>query len=324
MTLILAGDIGGTKTDLALYEGGVETERARFRSHEYSGLEAVVAEFLHGRRVDAAGFAVAGPVKDGRCKTTNLPWEIACTTLAAALEAKVALLNDLAACVLGIGELAPADLVRLAERRRDPMGPIAALGAGTGLGEAIGVPTSAGLVPLASEGGHADFAARTDTEIELLRFLQTRHGSHVSLERALSGPGLVSIYQFVVAHGLAQASPSIEAAMRAGDAAEIIGTRGGPGGDAACARALSIFVALYGAEAGNLALRVLPTGGLFLLGGMAPKLIERLQAGDFMQAMLEKGRMSTLLSEIAVAVVVSPHVALFGARAQADVLYRSG
>jgi glucokinase len=284
----------------------------------------VVAEFLHGRRVDAAGFAVAGPVKNGHCKTTNLPWEIAQTGLATALEADVALLNDLAACVVGIGELSKEDLVWLAEHKRDPLGPIAALGAGTGLGEAVGVPTSGGLVPLASEGGHADFAARTETEIDLLRFLQTRHGGHVSSERALSGPGLVSIYQFVVARGLAPASPSIEAEMRAGDAAAIIGTRGGPGGDPACARALSIFVALYGAEAGNLALKVLPTGGLFLVGGMAPKLIERLRGGDFMQAMLDKGRMSGLLAEIPVAVVTSPHVALFGARAQASVLYKAG
>jgi glucokinase len=322
--VILAGDIGGTKTELGLYDGAVEVERARFASHDYPGLANVAREFLHGRRVQAAAFAVAGPVAGGRSKTTNLPWEIDERALAAEFGAKVGLLNDLAAALLGIDALEPAELVWLAQREREQGGVIAAIGAGTGLGEAIAVPSAQGLTLVASEGGHADFTPHDEREIELLRFLKQRHGDHVSLERALSGAGLVAIYEFVVARGLAASSEETRALMRADDPAAVVGRCGAQGSDAACAQALSIFVSLYGAEAGNLALKVVPRGGLFLVGGIAPKLIERLRQGDFMRSMLNKGRMSELMASIPVAVVMNPHVTLLGARAHANMLYRTG
>jgi glucokinase len=322
--VILAGDIGGTKTELGLYDGTVELERARFKSHDYPGLEALVQEFLHGRRVQAAAFAVAGPVAGGRSKTTNLPWELDERALAAELGAKVELLNDLAAALLGVDSLDSTELTWLAQHEREPGGVMAAIGAGTGLGEAIAVPSAQGLTLIASEGGHADFAAHDEVEIELLRFLKQRHGDHVSLERTLSGSGLVAIYDFVVARGLALTSEETCAQMHADDPAAVVGRCGLQGSDAACVQALSIFVRLYGAEAGNLALKVLPWGGLFLVGGIAPKLIERLRQGDFMRSMLNKGRMSGLLSQIPVAVVMNPHVPLLGARARANMLYRTG
>lgn len=319
--MILAGDIGGTKTELGLYRGATELERARFVSHDYPNLEAVVREFLGGRHVDSAAFAVAGPVHAGRCQITNLPWELDEQALAVALGAKVALLNDLAGAVLGIGELESTDFGWLAEHACDPHGPIAAIGAGTGLGEAVGVPLPDGSVHvLPSEGGHADFAPRNDVEIELLRFLQHRHGRHVSFERVLSGPGLCAIYDFVVERGLSQSSDQVKAAIQANGAAEMIAKHGSAGDDPACERALSIFIELYGAEAGNLALKVLPTGGLFLVGGIAPKLLATLRSSAFMHAMLDKGRMASVLERIPVAVVTNPHVVLLGALARARAL----
>jgi len=326
--LILAADIGGTKTDLALYGrepdgSSVSLAAARFQSRAYPSFDRVLAEFLGGRRVDAAGLACAGPVVDGRCKATNLPWELDARTLGEQLGAPVALSNDFAATVLGVPELTAADLAPLSANERDPAGPIAVLGAGTGLGEGIGVPTPQGLIVLASEGGHADLPVRDELEIELFRFLKQRHPRRVSLERALSGPGLVAIYEFVVAHGLAAADPVTAAQMQSGDPAEVIARRASSAEDPACDRALSLFVSLYGSEAGNFALKVLPTGGLFIAGGMAPKLIDWLKRGEFMRALCDKGRMSPLLQRLPVAVVMNPQVALLGARALATMIYRT-
>jgi glucokinase len=193
--------------------------------------------------------------------------------------------------------------------------------AGTGLGEAIGVPTAGGLRVLPSEGGHSDFAPRNEVEIEMLRFLLKRHPARVSAERVLSGPGLVAVYDFVIEEGLVRASPQARAEMLATDPAAVIGRLGTSGEDPACERALSLFVSLYGSEAGNLALKVLPTGGLFIGGGIAPKLLDRLRRGDFMEALCTKGRMSELLTNIPVSVVTSPDVAVLGARAAAKVVF---
>jgi glucokinase len=326
--LLLAGDIGGTKTELALYEqplGGVAVELAStlYKSRAYPTFERVLEEFLQGRKISAAGLAVAGPVMAGRCKTTNLPWELDERALAARIGAPVALGNDFSATVLGIPELEQGDLEVLAEGERDPDGPIAVLGAGTGLGEATAIRLPAGLRVLPSEGGHADFAPRNEIEIDLLRFLSKRVGGRVSIERVVSGPGLISVYEFVRATGLAPSNPETEALMRADDPAAVIGRRGSAGEDPACARAVSLFVSLYGAEAGNLALKVLPTGGLFVAGGISPKLIDALRGGEFMRSLLDKGRMRPVLERIPVAVIMNPRVALLGARAMASVVYSS-
>lgn len=325
--LLLAADIGGTKTDLALYEQVgdrfVVAASGRYASRDHRSFEQVLRAFVQGRSVHAAGLAVAGPVVEGRCKTTNLPWELDERALAHELGAPVGLCNDFSAVVLGIPELARTDLALLSEGERDPDGPIAVIGAGTGLGEAIGVPTGRGLRVLPSEGGHADFAPRDETEIELLRFLRTRVGGRVSVERAVSGPGLIAVYEFVCAHERARVDPETEAQMRQGDAAEVIGRRGEAGEDAACARAVALFMSLYGAEAGNLALKTLPSGGLFVAGGIAPKLIATLHRGEFMRALLDKGRIRPVLERVPVAVVMNPQVSLLGARALASMVYKT-
>jgi glucokinase len=331
--LLLAGDIGGTKTLLGLYEYDPdalppapprELERARFGSKEHPSLEAVLELFLQGRTVSVAVFAVAGPVVAGRWKGTNFAWELDTQALAARLAAPVALLNDLEAAVYGLSELREDELRVLAPGQPDPNGPIAVIAAGTGLGEAIGVPLpGGGLRVLASEGGHTDFAARNALEIALLQFLFARHKKRVSVERAVSGPGLVALYEFVLAEDLVASDPETAEQLRTGDPGEGIARRGELAEDAACARALDLFVALYGAEAGNLALKVLPTGGLYVAGATARKLAARLERGDFMAAFLDKGRMSPLLARLPVLLVLQPDLGLLGARAHAAGMCRS-
>jgi glucokinase len=320
---ILVGDIGGTKTELLLSDrDGAVLDRRRFASNAYPSLETVVSEFLNGAHVQSAAFAVAGPVVDGRCKATNLPWFMDARSLSLQLGAPVDLLNDLAAAALGVTALGPKDMVPLAAGVRDPNGPVALIGAGTGLGEAIAVPTADGLRVLPSEGGHADFSPRNELEIDLLHFLRARHNGRVSVERVASGPGLVSLYAFVLARGLASSTRETQNELTLEDPAAVIGRRGEQGQDPACERAVSLFVSLYGAEAGNLALKVLPSGGLYVVGGIAPKLITHMQRGEFMAAMLDKGRVSDVLRNIPVAVVTSPDVNLLGARARATVVYK--
>jgi glucokinase len=322
---LLAGDIGGTKTSLALYEGapgGYRTLRsASYASAEHASLGEVLARFFDGDalEVDAAAFGVAGPVRAGLCVTTNLPWQISQVELAERLHTKVGLVNDFHAVALGVRELGDEDLCMLNPVQRDPSGPFALIGAGTGLGEALGLPCPGGVHVVAGEGGHADFAPHNETEIRLLRFLLQRHG-HVSWERVVSGLGLGDVYDFVVADGLAPADELTAARLLYEARATVIGERGLAGEDAAAGMALSLFVSLYGAEAGNLALRVLPTGGLYLAGGIVRKLLPRFTDGTFMANFLAKGRMSKILETIPVAVVRHEHVGLLGARAHAAVL----
>jgi glucokinase len=331
--LLLAGDIGGTKTLLGLYDYDPdarpaspprELERARFGSKEHPSLEAVLELFLHGRSVAVAVFAVAGPIVGGRWKGTNFAWELDVPTLCARLNAPVALLNDLEAAVYGLAELRDEELHVLAPGQRDPGGPIAMIAAGTGLGEAIAIPLPDGrLRVLASEGGHSDFAARNALEIALLQVLFARHKTRISVERAVSGPGLVALHDFVLAEGLVASDPDTCEQMRSGDPGEVIARRGERNEDAACARALDLFVALYGAEAGNLALKVLPTGGLYVAGATAQKLASRLERGDFMAAFLDKGRMAPLLGRLPVLLVLQPDLGLLGARAHAAGICRT-
>ena len=330
--LMVAGDIGGTKTLLGLYECDpdapnavpIELERERFASSGHAGLEQVLERFLRGRPIAAATFAVAGPVIDRRWKGTNLAWTLDARTLESGLGAPVALLNDLEAAVYGLPELRAHELQALSTGERDPLGPLAVIAAGTGLGEAIGVPLpGGGLRVLASEGGHSDFAARNAVELALLQFLFARHKGRISVERAVSGLGLVALHDFVLAEGVVAPDPETAAQLRAGDPGEVIARRGERAEDAACARALDLFVSLYGAEAGNLALKVLPTGGLYVAGATAPKLAARLQRGDFMAAFLDKGRMRPLLQRLPVLLVLQPALGLLGARAHAAGICRS-
>jgi glucokinase len=271
-----------------------------------------------GPSVDAAAFGVAGPVFDGQCRATNLPWHLDERVLQAELNIpRLRLINDFHANALGILALPPEDVEVLQDGPADPDGLIAILGAGTGLGEAVVLPAGhgrGGSQPrvVVSEGGHCDFAPRNELEIDLLRHLMRRH-ERVSYERVLSGPGLVAIYEFVVSSGLAPEAEVVREELSSGDPGAVIGRRGIEGSDPACVKALDIFVSLYGAEAGNLALKVLPTGGLYIAGGIAPRILEKLKAGGFVKAMTAKGRMSPMLESLRVSVVTNPKAGLIGA-----------
>lgn len=322
---VLAGDVGGTKTVLSLFErvpsGWREVATTRFASGDHTGLEGPARAFLDmsGGGIAAAAVGVAGPVVDGVCRTTNLPWLIDARSLAESLGvARVAVINDFEATARGLLELRPDQLMSLQAGRRDPGGHCAVIGAGTGLGQAILIPGDGGARVLATEGGHTDFAPRNEVEDGLLRFLRARHPDHVSVERVVSGLGLASIHAYVVEAGLAPCAPAALARIASEDPGAVIGELGARGHDPACAYAIGMFVSLYGAEAGNLALKTLPTGGLFVAGGIAPRMLDVLRRGAFLEAFLGKGRMRPVLEQIPVSVVTDSRVGMYGAAALAS------
>lgn len=321
MPALLVADIGGTKSNLWLFEqNGAQREirnQATLRSAEYADACAVIAAFLKDARVDAGVVAIAGPVIDGRAETPNLPWVVERTKLVQTLRSeRVELINDLVATAYGVAGLGPDALATLNEGAPAAGGAIAVIAAGTGLGEAILVDTGSQRIALPSEGGHADFAPGDEMEIELLRYLAARHG-HVSWERVVSGPGLHAIYRFLVESGYGGKNPELAARMAAGDPAAAIAEAAMAQTDATASRALDLFVRAYGAESGNLALKALATGGVYVAGGIAPKVLERLRAGLFLQGFVGKGRHAELLRHIPVKVVLEPRAALFGAAQRA-------
>ena len=330
---VLAGDIGGTKTLLAIAEVGeapgpagalrIEIlESRRYDSRQYPGLAAICrafAEELGELLPQRAGFGVAGPVTNGRSHTTNLPWILDERDLAQTLGLRsVRLANDFLALALGIPAVQPKNLVALNEGVPDPKGPWALIGAGTGLGEAIAVPGAKGLREvLASEGGHASFAPRNELEIGILRFLLKRF-EHVSWQRVLSGDGIVNIAMAIAHIGDLPLPTAVEDVIRQAPAlAPSAVTEAARGGDQVCRRALETFCSLYGAEAGNLALKALSTGGVYVAGGIAPRMMAELQDGRFRAAFLAKGRMRAVLEPMPVQVVLDPDTAVLGAAALA-------
>ena len=316
--MILAGDIGGTNVRLALFE--IESGRLarkdekKFRSREVPGLEGPVEAFLAGRRVLAAGFGVAGPVRNGRCEATNLPWVVDAAVLARQLALpRVALVNDLFANALGLAELSGEDFAVVNAGTPDPEGNAALISAGTGLGETYLVRVDGRLEPQASEGGHASFAPRNPFEIDLLRHLQ-RSYRHVSFERVLSGPGLAALYAFERSRSGEREPAWLSAEIAAaGDASPAVTAAALAGRDPVAARTLEHFVSIYGGEAANLALKVLATGGVFVGGGIAPKILPKLLDGTFFGAFCDKGRFAPLLAEIPIRVVTNDRCALLGA-----------
>lgn len=317
--LILAGDIGGTSTRLAFFDaaGGELTllAEARYPSREAGSLEEIVGRFAgaHGVKAERACFGIAGPIRQGRVRTPNLPWSVAADDLARTLElAEVRLINDLAANAHGIDLLGPEDFVVLNQGSADPTGPIAVISAGTGLGEAFAYWDGSAHHPLPSEGGHADFAPRNELEAELLLYLRAEHG-RVSTERVVSGPGLRNLYRFLRDARHHAETPAVAEAMRQGDPSAVITKAALAGACPLCGETLDLFISLYGAEAGNVALRVLATGGVYLGGGIAPKIIERLKGPGFMLAFNAKGRLSPLLETVPVRVILNEKTALLGA-----------
>lgn len=323
--LVLAGDIGGTSTRLAYFDSSAEKLTSlvekNFPSQEAGSLEEIVSRFAAGEGLAAerACFGIAGPVLQGKVRTPNLPWIVDGGELARILKiAAVELLNDLEANAYGIDLLGSDDLVTLNRGVADPLGTIAVVSAGTGLGEALAYWDGAAHRPLRSEGGHADFAPRNQLEAELLLFLRAEHG-RVSSERVISGPGLRNIYRFFRDGRHLPETAAVAEAMRSGDPSAAI-TRAALAGECPlCEQTLDLFVSLYGAEAGNVALRTLATGGVYLGGGIAPKIIDRLKGPGFMLAFTAKGRLSPLLENIPVRVILNDRTALLGAARYAAV-----
>jgi glucokinase len=320
--LILAGDIGGTKTVLATFArsgaGLVQRRDAVFKSGEFDSLEEILGRFLAeepGQGISAACFGVAGPVVDRRATTTNLPWQLSEQDLSRATGIpRVKLVNDLEAMahgLLGLPERERAILNRGA--RADRRASIAVLAAGTGLGQAVLSWDGERHRAIASEGGHASFAPRDDEEIELLRFLRGEFGGHVSTERVLSGPGLHNVYRFLREKSGEPEPGWLSLRLAKEDPSAVVGELGLAVRDPVCARAVERFASIYGSEAGNLALRHLALGGVMLGGGIAPKLLPALERGGFLRAFTAKGRMAPLLEGIEVSVALNPRAPLLGA-----------
>jgi glucokinase len=315
--MILSGDIGGTKAELALFErdhGSLREVRSeRLPTEGHASLEELLKGFLEsGDGITSAAFGIAGPVLHNKVTGTNLPWTVDAVRVAHAIGVpRVALLNDLEATSLGLEALEPHDLVTLQEGRPDPEGSIAVIAAGTGLGESFATRDNGRLLPYASEGGHADFAPNDDDEMDLLVYLRSRFGGHVSWERVLSGPGLGNVYEFLRDTGR-ESEPSWLAESRlAGDPHAAIALADGKAPIAT--RALDLFVSIYGAEAGNLALRYMATGGVYVAGGIAPKLRARFEDGRFLASFRAKGRLAPVLRDTPVKLVLNERTALLGA-----------
>jgi glucokinase len=322
-TTILAGDIGGTNTRLALFEhDGTRPAMAVekiYPSRNYSGLEEIVKEFAQGQTgsIKAACFGIAGPVVKGKATVSNLPWTVEAAKLAQELQLPgVALINDLAAHGYGIDDLNPADFVSLNAVEASE-GNAAIIAAGTGLGEAGLYWDGQDRHPFSSEGGHATFAPQNELEIRLYQYLAGKFG-HASSERVLSGPGLKNIYDFLKDSGVEQEPDWLHQELaNCTDASATISRLGMEGKATICERTLDIFVAALGSEAGNLALRFLATAGVFLSGGIAAKILPKVQQPIFLQAFLAKGRLQRLLEKIPVKVITNDKVGLIGAARRA-------
>jgi glucokinase len=316
--MVLGGDIGGTKTRLAIAEvNGTQlnvVREASYPSQNYPAFDGLVADFLQGSDIPSyAGLGVAGPVQGKVVQTTNLPWRMDADALQRQFGfARCVLLNDLEATAYGLPALGEADLFTLHEGAANAVGNRAVIAAGTGLGEAGLFWDGHVHQPFATEGGHASFSASDDREFALLTYLQQRY-EHVSWERIVSGMGIVSLYEFMCHYRRATIPSWLNAEMEKGDPAAAIANAAMVGGDGLCVETLDWFLHLYGAEAGNAALKMMSRGGIYLGGGIAPKILSRLQNGIFLEAFLNKGRMRPLLEAMPVKVILNDRAALYGA-----------
>jgi len=317
--MILAGDIGGTKTNLAYFasEGDNLTliTAKSYASKQHSSLRDIVQKFTaqYKERITAAAFGIAGPVIDGRCETTNLTWIVDSREIAQVLGLQsVGLINDLEATAYGTLQLGEHDKLVLNAGKARARATIAIIAAGTGLGEGGLAWNGTQYRALPSEGGHTDFAPRNELEIDLLRFLLQRY-QRVSYERLVSGPGFYNIYEFFRSRAEYTEPVWLTEQIRSGDPSAAVSQAGVEGKDEACVESLETFVSIYGAETGNLALKLLSTGGVYVGGGIAPKILSKIQQGSFMKSFTSKGRYATLMSNIPVHVVLNDRTALYGA-----------
>jgi glucokinase len=322
--MILAGDVGGTKVHLAVYDftNGklTHTRDERYAAKEYNGLAEIVKEFLGADKVSSACFGVPGPVRDGRLRLTNLPWTLDSRELSLGLDIPhVFLINDLEANGYGIAELTADQIFTLSEGDASQVGNRALIAAGTGLGEGLLTWNGRHHIPYPSEGGHGDYAPRNEDEIDLLRFLQRKYNGRISFERVISGMGMTNIYEFLRdAKGIEEPAWLAEKIASVPDANAVITEMGLAAKSELCAKTLDMFVSAYGAESGNLALKVLSVGGLYVGGGIAPRILEKLKDGTFIKAFTDKGRLSQLLINMPVRVILESRAALMGAAAFAE------
>lgn len=322
--MILAGDIGGTKTVLALLERGADgrldtVDEQTFASGEFAHFDGILELFLPaGAVIDAACFGIAGPVVNQRCFATNLNWILEGEALKAKLGTpRVKLLNDLEAMAVGMLHLGADDFVELNPNAEAGAGNIAVIAAGTGLGEAMLYWDGERHHPVATEGGHSSFAPQTGQQEQLLTFLRRQFPRHVSYERILSGVGFSHLYDFLVDSQFGPACPAVpnanDAAGLGMDRNAVISRLGVSGEDDVCAEAVRLFVEVYGGEAGNLALKAFATGGVYIGGGIGPKVRSALESGDFMRAFVAKGRFEDLLGRLSVKLALNPKTPLIGA-----------
>ena len=327
--MILAGDVGGTKVHLALYNfvGGrlASVREHKFPAHEFNSLDEVVKAFqAQGKdegEIVAACFGCPGPVRDGRLKLTNLPWTLDARDLTKSLGIEhIFLINDLEANGYGIPELAPESIFTLHDGDAKSVGHRGLIAAGTGLGEALLIWDAKVQrhLPLPSEGGHVDFSARNEREIAMLEYLQRTLNGRVSCERVVSGLGIKNIYGFLRDDVKMDEPQWLKDRLSAEDPNAVIGQCAEDGSSEICAETLRLFISAYGAEAGNVALKVLAMGGIYLGGGIAPKILKTMQSGEFMKAFLDKGRLSPLLHAVPVRIILDDTCALLGAAAYAE------
>jgi len=317
---MLAGDIGGTKTGLALFALEDDTLKKiaskQYASAAFSNFSDMLNDFKqeHTQTIKAACFGIAGPVIEGACRTTNLPWEVITTQeLEETLQTKVVLLNDLSATAYGMLYLDSTMLLELNPHAKTSYNSCAVIAAGTGLGEGILYFDGQKYHPMATEGGHSDFAPQNELEDQLLKWLRQRYPKHVSYERVLCGEGIATLYTFLHEYTqLAQPQKIVEMDTKS-DRSAMISHCALEDKDPLCLQSLELFCRLYGAESGNLALKSLAMGGVFIGGGIAPKILPILQNGSFMQAFSAKGRFQSLLETLPVKVSLNPETALLGA-----------
>lgn len=319
--MILAGDIGGTKTNLALFkiqEGTLVIQaQQQFASREFSSLTEMIMAFEQQTsisQIDAACFGVAGPIIEGRCRTTNLPWDISTVDLQKYLHIdKVRLMNDLEATAYGMLYLPEDEFVDLNPEGRALDGNRAIIAAGTGLGEAMLYYDGSDYHPIGSEGGHSDFAPVTGQQDELLKWMRNRYPGHVSYERILSGPGIYTLYEFLHESGFAAQPVSMMHIPEGKDRSVMISECAFKEHDPLCLEALRMFAEIYGAEAGNLALKSMSLGGVYIGGGIAPKILQVLTNNHFMNGFATKGRFEEMLRSMQVKISLNPETALLGA-----------
>ncbi|MEA3291045.1 MAG: glucokinase [Pseudomonadota bacterium] len=319
--MILTGDVGGTKTVLALYDpgkgvAGGAVRRARFRSGGYDSLEAMVGEFLRqtGATPKIASFGVAGPVREGRARITNLPWSVNADSLRDAFGMReVLLLNDLEALAVAVPHLAPEEVATLNPGRPEKNGNMVVVAPGTGLGVAFMVWANGRYRARPSEGGHASFAPRTSHQVELLQYLQRRHG-HVSFERVCSGAHLPDLLDFLRERGIREEPEWLRRELsRAEDRTPVIVQAALERKAEIYEEALDLFVQALGTLIGDLAVTLLPRGGIYLGGGIPLRILERLRRPDFLDSIKDKGRFSGLCGKMPLHVIMNPEAALQGA-----------